>query len=75
MTNSRSLAGKLIKKEKRQKSEEAKNYIILRGKNLINIEKIISSKIQGINHDLILMEKAALRDLGKLNEAFIFIIY
>jgi hypothetical protein len=65
MTNGRSLAGKLIRKEKRQKSEEGKNDIILRGKNLINIEKIISSEIKGKNYDLILMEEAILRDLGK----------
>jgi hypothetical protein len=65
MTNDRKLVGKLIEKKKEQKSEEGKYDLNLRGENLINIEKIISSEIKGKNYYLILMEEAILRDLGK----------
>ena len=70
MTNDRELVGKLIEKKKGQKSEEGKTDSILRGENFIGIKKIISSKIGGKNYDLILMEKAVLRDFGKLNMFF-----
>ena len=72
MTKDRKLAGKLIEKRKEQKSEEGKTDVILRGENFIYIKKIISSKIEGKNYDLILMEKAVLRDLGKLTRFFCF---
>ena len=67
--NKKLLAGKLIIKNKGQKSEEEKFGIILRGLNIININKIIPSRIGLNDYDLIIMEKAALRDLGKINEA------
>ena len=70
MVNDSNLVGKLIKMEKGQKSEEGKYDIDLRGQNLINIKKIISSEIEGKIYDLIIMEKAILRDIGKLNEFF-----
>ena len=68
--NKKVYAGKLIEKNKGQQSEEKKYGIILRGKNIININKIISSKIGLKEYDLIIMEKASLRDLGKISEFF-----
>ena len=68
--NKKVYAGKLIEKNKGQRSEEEKYGIILRGKNIININKIISSKIGLKEYDLIIMEKASLRDLGKISEFF-----
>jgi serine/threonine protein kinase len=68
--NKKVYAGKLIEKNKGQQSEEEKYGIILRGKNIININKIISSKIGLKEYDLIIMEKASLRDLGKISEFF-----
>ena len=66
--NNKIFAGKLILKNKGQKSEEEKYGIILRGLNIININKIIPSRIGLNDYDLVIMEKAALRDLGKINE-------
>ena len=42
----------------------------LKGQNIIKINKIISKEINGENYNLIIMEKAILRDLGKLNDFF-----
>ena len=66
--NKKVYAGKLIEKNKGQKSEEEKFGIILRGQNIVNINKIISSKIGLKEYDFVIMEKAALKDLGKINE-------
>ena len=66
--NKKEWAGKLIEKKTGQKSEEEKYGVVLRGKNIVNITKILSSKIGQHEYNLIIMEKAALRDLGKLNE-------
>jgi len=68
MINKKHYAGKLIEKTKGQKSEEEKYGKILRGQNIINIIKILSGKIGLNDYDLVIMEKASLRDLGKLNE-------
>jgi serine/threonine protein kinase len=73
--NNRLLAGKLIKKRKGQKSEkneteEEKYGKYLRGKNIININKIVPMLIEDENYILVLMEKASLRDLGNLNQFF-----
>jgi serine/threonine protein kinase len=70
MINNKKLAGKLIEKKKGQILEEEKYGTILRGKNIININKILKENIDGKEYDLIIMEKASLRDLGKISEFF-----
>ena len=65
------LAGKLVKRKINNKiSEEEKVGIELRGKNIIKINKIYTKNIDGNVYDLIIMEKAILRDLGKFNEFY-----
>jgi len=69
MNKTKKCAGKLIEKEKGKKAFEEEKYILkLRGQNLINISKIIKNTIKGKDYYMILMEKASLRDLGKINE-------
>jgi serine/threonine protein kinase len=70
MINNKKLAGKLIEKKKGQILEEEKYGTILRGKNIININKILKENIDGKEYDLIIMEKACLRDLGKINDYY-----
>ena len=64
------MAGKLVKREGNEKTEEEKYAMELRNQNIIKINKIYSKKIGGDYYDLIIMEKAILRDLGKLNEFY-----
>ena len=67
----KTMAGKLIKREnKNDQSEEEKKGVELRGQNIIKINKIYTKEVDGITYDLILMEKAVLRDLGKLNDFY-----
>ena len=67
----KTMAGKLIKREnKNRQSEEEKKGVELRGQNIIKINKIYTKEVDGITYDLILMEKAVLRDLGKLNDFY-----
>ena len=64
------MASKLLKKE----NDEDMNEIIvaqdLKGYNIIKINKTISKVINDEEYELVIMEKAMLRDLGKLNEYF-----
>ena len=64
----KTMAGKLLKKSNNGMLDEEKYGLELRGQNIIKINKIYTRKVEGINYDLIIMEKALLRDLGKLNE-------
>ena len=65
------MAGKLIKRAKEDEpTEEEKIASELRGENIIRISKIISKRIKNELYDLIIMEKAVLRDLGKLNDFY-----
>ena len=67
----KTMAGKLIERENSdQQSEEEKVGSNLRGQNIIKINKIYTKEIDGKTYDLIIMEKAVLRDLGKLNEFY-----
>ena len=66
----KTMAGKLIKRENDEKSEEEKYGVDLRGQNIIKINKVYTKKIEGNTYDLIIMEKAILRDLGKLSEFY-----
>ena len=64
----KSFAGKLIMKDT---SEEDKLTSDLRGPNIIRIHKICKPKVKhGNTYHLVIMEKAILRDLGKLNNYF-----
>ena len=66
----KTMAGKIIKKEKGEQTEEEKYSEELRGQNIIKISKILQKKIGDSYYSLIIMEKAVLRDLGKLNEFY-----
>ena len=64
----KTFAGKLVMKDT---SEEDKLTSELRGPNIIRIQKICKPKIRGGQvYHLVIMEKAILRDLGKLNNYF-----
>ena len=67
---SRVMAGKLIEKEDKEQSEELSLSVDLRGNNIIKTNKIITKKYRDKFYDLIIMDKAVLRDIGKLNEFF-----
>lgn len=64
------MAGKIIKKEENIITEEEKYSEELRGQNIIKINRIVQKKIGENYYSLIIMEKAVLRDLGKLNEFY-----
>ena len=61
-------AGKLIKKEVDEITEEERYSQEIIGPNIIKINKIYTKELDGEYYHLIIMEKALLRDLGKLNE-------
>ena len=61
--NGKLYAAKLVEKEKRDNIEPD----ILRDKNIIKIVKVSEKKIFDKYYDLIIMEKAVLKDLGTLN--------
>ena len=64
------MAGKIIKRENSERNDEEKSYSDLRGQNIIKITKAIQKNIKNEYYTLIIMEKAILRDLGKLNEFY-----
>ena len=64
------MAGKIIEKVKNEKTQEEIFGLDLKGQNIIRTNKIYSTKIKDKYYDLIIMDKALLRDLGKLNEFF-----
>ena len=64
------MAGKIIEKEKNEKTNEENLALDLRCQKIIRINKICSLRYKDKYYDLIIMEKALLRDLGKLNEFF-----
>ena len=65
----KSAAGKIVKTNKNDNFGE--QYAAdLKGQNIIKINRIISKEINSKNYNLIIMEKAILRDLGKLNDYF-----
>ena len=66
----KTMAGKIIKKDGNVQTEEEKYSEELRGQNIIKINKILQKKIGENYYSLIIMEKAVLRDLGKLNEFY-----
>ena len=67
--NDRKYAGKLSVVDSNEEEEE--NIKNLRGTNIIKIEKICKSvNRHGKNYRLIIMERAILNDLGKLNKYF-----
>ena len=66
----KTMAGKIIRKDNDKMTDEEKYSEELRGQNIIKINKIIQKKIGEFYYSLIIMEKAVLRDLGKLNEFY-----
>ncbi len=42
----------------------------LKGQNIVKINKIVKKNVNGIDCLLIIMEKAKMKDLGKLNDYF-----
>ena len=63
------MAGKVVKMKNFEKNGEYIAYD-LRGQNIIKINRIIQKNIDGEDYYLIIMEKAILRDLGKLTDYF-----
>ena len=63
------MAGKIVMQDNRDKSGEYIAYD-LKGKNIIKINKIVEKEIDNQYYYLIIMEKAVLRDLGKLTEFY-----
>ena len=68
--NIKIMAAKLLKKEKEDDMNEIMVVQDIRGFNIIKIMKTISKRINEEEYVLIIMEKASLRDLGKLNEYY-----
>ena len=64
------MAGKISERENDDKSQEEKYLFDLRGHNIIRMNKIYTKKIDDKYYDLIIMDKAVLRDLGKINEFY-----
>ena len=64
------MAAKLIRKEKGEEVNEVKFANDIRGNNIIKINKTISKEFQKEEYELVIMEKALLRDLGKLTEFY-----
>ena len=69
--NNKLLAGKLISNKNDKKKERLEMIQELQGPNIIKIEGLLSKTIKNEKYTMILMEKAVLRDLGKLNYFFI----
>jgi len=64
------LAAKLYIKKKSEQPGEAYYPEKLRGPNIVKINKTIEEKIYQDTYELVIMEKALLRDLGKLSEFY-----
>ena len=64
------MAGKVVERNKNERSDEEELSIELRGQNIIRINKIYEYEEKGKHYSLIIMDKAVLRDLGKLNEFY-----
>lgn len=64
------LAAKLIRKDDDDKLGEIKFIDRLKNNNIIKINQVIKKTIERRTYYLIIMEKAMLRDLGKLSEFF-----
>ena len=66
----KTMAGKIVQQE--NKDEKGGEYFAheLKGRNIIKIHKIFLKEINHKNYYLIIMEKAILRDLGKLSDFY-----
>ena len=65
----KTMAGKIIKQGKNEIEGEYEAYD-LRGQNIIKISKILKDDYDNSTYYLIIMEKAILRDLGKLSDYY-----
>ena len=68
--NVKIMAAKLVKKENDDILNDSEIAQDLRGNNIIKSFNIISREFNGEDYDLIIMEKAIFRDLGKLTEFY-----
>ena len=68
----RLLAAKLICHKNDKINDRLKMIKELKGYNIIRIENLISKTVENKEYTMILMEKAILRDLGKLNNSYFF---
>ena len=64
------MAGKLIKKKNGKEDNEIGIATDVKGNNIIKVVKALSKQINDEEYELIIMEKAILRDLGKLNDFY-----
>ena len=69
-TKDKVLAGKIIKKFRNEKPQNEEILKDLNNEHIVKIEKILSKKINNTEYELILMERAQLKDLGKVNDHF-----
>ena len=65
--NGKALAGKIIEKKGNEEKQNKKIVRELSNEHIIKIEKIFYKKMGKDEYELILMEKAFLKDLGKLS--------
>ena len=66
----KTMAGKVVQQE--IENEKGGEYFAheLKGRNIIKIQKVLCQEINHKNYYLIIMEKAILRDLGKLSDFY-----
>lgn len=70
--SNRTLAAKLISNRNEKKERRLEMIQELKGPNIIRIESVLSKDIKPEKYAMIIMEKAALRDLGKLNYSYFY---
>ena len=68
----RILAAKLISNRNEKKELRLKLIQELKGPNIIRIESVLSKDIKSEKYAMIIMEKAVLRDLGRLNYSYFY---
>ena len=70
--SNRILAAKLISNINDKKEKRLKMIQELKGPNIIRIESYLSKEINKEKYAMLIMEKAVLRDLGKLNYSYFY---
>ena len=68
--NQKIMAAKLIRKDDEDKLGEIKYIDLLKNTNIIRINQVLTKQVKYKTYYLIIMEKAMLRDLGKLSEFY-----
>ena len=70
--SNRTLAAKLISNSNHKKDKKLEIIQELKSPNIIRIESILTKKVEGEIYSVIIMEKAILKDLGKLNYSYFY---